>query len=183
MEATTATAAGSVTPAAGSAAARSSVARSAAAVPDRRPIPAPSPLTAPYWEACRRGELAIQRCAGCRRFVHFPEAACPFCGGADLPYETVSGRGTVHTFTVVHRTFLPGFTPPYVVAWIDLDEGARAFGDVVHCAPEDVRIGLPVRVCFDDPADPPAGPAEADEAGGAGGPGTYSGPLPHWRPR
>jgi uncharacterized OB-fold protein len=142
-----------------------------AAAGSLRPIPAPTPLTAPYWDACRRGELAIQRCAGCHRFVHFPEVACPFCGGADLPFETVSGRGIVHTFTIVHRTFLPGFAPPYVVAWIDLEEGARAFGDVVDCAPEDVRIGLPVRVCFDD------------LAAASGEPGTYSGPIPRWRPR
>jgi uncharacterized OB-fold protein len=116
----------------------------------QRPIPAPTQLTAPYWAACRRGELSIQRCARCDRRVHFPEAECPFCGGMDLPYETVSGRGTVHTLTVVHRAFLPGFSPPYVVAWIDLDEGARAFGDVIDCRPEDVRIGLQVRVCFQE---------------------------------
>lgn len=134
-----------------------------AAAADRRPIPAPSPLTAPYWAACRRSELAIQRCARCCRFVHLPEVACPFCGGTDLPYETVSGHGTVHTFTVVHRSFLPGFTPPYVIAWIDIPEGARVFGDMVDCPPEDVRIGLPVRVCF------------ADLPG--------FGPIPHWRPR
>lgn len=127
-----------------------------------RPAPAPDSLTAPYWDACRRGELAIQRCAGCERFVHFPEPVCPYCGSGDLSYEKVAGRGTVHTFTVVHRTFLPGFTTPYVMAWIDLHEGGRAFGDVVGCPPETVRIGLPVEVCF----------TEFDGFG----------PIPHWRP-
>jgi uncharacterized OB-fold protein len=122
-----------------------------------RPVPVPSPLTEPYWTACRRGELALQRCAACRRFVHFPEPVCPYCGGGELPYETVSGHGTVHTFSVVHRSFLPGFDPPYVIAWIDLPEGARAFGDVTGCAAEDVRIGMPVEVYFDED-------------------------IPHWRP-
>jgi uncharacterized protein len=126
------------------------------------PAPVPGPLTAPYWDACRRGELALQRCAGCGRFVHFPEPVCPFCGGVELPYEKVGGRGIVHTSTVVHRAFLPGFTPPYALAWIDLEEGARVFGDVVGCEPERVRIGLPVEVCF-------------TELPGFG-------PLPHWRP-
>ncbi|WP_433326508.1 Zn-ribbon domain-containing OB-fold protein [Spirillospora sp. CA-294931] len=121
------------------------------------PAPVPSPLTAPYWAACGRGRLALQRCGGCARFVHFPEPSCPFCGGDDLAYERVDGRGTVHTFSVVHRSFLPGFAPPYVIAWIDLPEGARAFGDIVGRAPETVRIGQAVR---------------AD----------LSGPLPHWRP-
>lgn len=116
---------------------------------DQRPLPRPSALTAPYWEACRRGELAIQRCRSCRRHVHFPEPACPHCGG-DLSYKVVSGRGVVHTFSVVHRSFLPGFTTPYVIAWIDLDEGVRAFGNIVSGGHHDVRIGMPVRVCFDD---------------------------------
>jgi uncharacterized OB-fold protein len=122
-------------------------------------MPQPSALTAPYWEACRRGELAIQRCVRCRRHVHFPEPSCPHCGCGDLPYEVVSGRGTVHTFSVARRAFLPGFATPYVLAWIDLDEGVRAFGNLVSAAPEDaaprgvpddVRIGMPVRVCFED---------------------------------
>ncbi|MGK5553089.1 Zn-ribbon domain-containing OB-fold protein [Actinomadura kijaniata] len=126
------------------------------------PAPVPTPLTAPYWEACRRGELALQRCAGCGRFVHFPEPACPFCGNAELTFERVGGRGTVHTFTVVHRSFLPGFTTPYTVAWIDLPEGARVFGDITGCPPGRVRIGMPVEVHFTD----------LDGFG----------PLPHWRP-
>ncbi|GLZ11192.1 hypothetical protein Acsp04_14270 [Actinomadura sp. NBRC 104425] len=129
---------------------------------DRRPSPVPTPLTEPYWTACRRGELVLQRCRGCARFVHFPEPSCPFCGAAELAYEAVSGRGHVHTFSVVHRAFLPGFDPPYVVAWIDLPEGARVFGDVTGCPPEDVRIGMPVQVTFDD----------LDGFG----------PIPHWRP-
>jgi uncharacterized protein len=114
----------------------------------QRPLPQPTALTAPYWEACRRGELVIQHCPECRRFVHFPKACCPFCGAADLPYEKVSGRGTVHTFSVIHRSFLPGFSTPYTIAWIDLEEGARVFGSVVG----EVEIGTPVEVRFtDDP--------------------------------
>jgi uncharacterized OB-fold protein len=127
-----------------------------------RPVPAPSPHTEPYWAACGRGELALQRCARCARFVHFPELRCPYCGGIDLPYERVGGRGTVHTFSVVHRSFLPGFEPPYVIAWIDLPEGARVFGDVTDCPPGDVRIGMPVEVHFGELAG--------------------FGPIPHWRP-
>ncbi|GAA2575028.1 OB-fold domain-containing protein [Actinomadura fulvescens] len=127
-----------------------------------RPVPTPTPLTEPYWTACRRGELALQRCSGCARFVHFPEPACPFCGGDRLPYETVGGRGAVHTFSVVHRPFLTGFQPPYVVAWVDLPEGVRVFGDVTGCEPGDVRIGMPVGVHF----------VELDGFG----------PIPTWRP-
>jgi uncharacterized OB-fold protein len=114
---------------------------------DPAPIPAATPLTEPYWAACRRGELALQRCAGCARYIHFPEPVCPFCGGTDLPYAPVSGRGAVHTYSVIERTFLPGFQPPFTVAWIDLPEGARVFGRLAADRP---RIGLPVEVYFED---------------------------------
>lgn len=118
------------------------------------PLPVPGPLTAPYWEACRRGELAIQRCASCNRFVHFPEPRCPHCGGTRLSYEPVSGDGVVHTFSVIHRAFTPWFAArtPYVIAWVELREqrGLRAFGNMAGCRPEDVSIGMPVHTCFAD---------------------------------
>jgi hypothetical protein len=96
--------------------------------------------------------LAIQRCAGCGSFVHFPEPSCPRCRGAELAFERVSGRGAVHTFSIVHRSSAPGYSAatPYVIAWIDLVEqaGLRAFGNVLDAA--DVYIGLAVEVCFED---------------------------------
>ncbi|MGE5291484.1 MAG: Zn-ribbon domain-containing OB-fold protein [Micromonosporaceae bacterium] len=116
------------------------------------PQPVPNALTAPYWEACRRGELAIQRCASCARFVHFPEPRCPYCAGTRLDYAPVSGDAVVHTFSVIHRAFTAWFAAqtPYVIAWVELAEqrGLRAFGNVVGCRPEDVSIGMPVRACF-----------------------------------
>ncbi|GAA5054548.1 hypothetical protein HNP84_002989 [Thermocatellispora tengchongensis] len=109
-------------------------------------------LSGPYLAACARGELVVQRCAGCGRRVHPPEPECPWCGGGELPFAPVSGAGQVHTFTVVHRSFAPEFRgrEPYVLAWIDLPEGVRAFGRVTGCPPERVRIGMPVRVTFED---------------------------------
>ncbi|UTP35840.1 Zn-ribbon domain-containing OB-fold protein [Streptomyces rapamycinicus] len=119
-----------------------------------RVAPVASPLTAPYWEGIRARRLRIQRCASCRRYVHFPRPECPSCGGAELSYEEVSGRGLVHTFSVVHRTFAPGFADrtPYVIAWIELVEqpDLRAFGNVLGCEPGELRIGMPVELCFEE---------------------------------
>jgi hypothetical protein len=125
----------------------------------QRPVPEPSPLTAPYWAGCRRGELVIQQCAGCGARIHFPEPRCPHCAGHDLGYEPVSGRGVVHTFSVVHRSFVPGFGTPFAIAWIDLEEGVRAFGNVLGRTP---WIGMRVRIAF-------------TELPGFG-------PIPHWIP-
>jgi uncharacterized OB-fold protein len=140
-----------------------------------KPVPEPSDLAAPYWEAARAGRLDIQRCRTCHRFVHFPDVRCPFCGSTELAFEPVSGRGVVSTFTLVHRTFVAGFADdvPYAVGWIDLVEqdGLRVFADLVDVAPDDVRIGLDVEVTFTERAGwgpipsfrptPPAPPGDA----------------------
>ena len=119
-----------------------------------RVAPAVSGLTEGYWRAAQHQQLAIQRCGACRRFVHFPEWRCPFCRRRELEFEQVSGRGRVHTFTIVHRTAAPGFADriPYVLAWVELAEqpGLRAFGNVAGVPPQEVSIGLPVRVCFEE---------------------------------
>jgi len=116
-------------------------------------VPEPSALTRPYWDAATRGELVIQRCGECRHWIHFPELRCPHCASQSLGYERVSGRGIVETFTVVHRSFAPGFEAetPYVVAWIALPEqaGLRTMANVTGCAVEEVAIGMPVEVYFE----------------------------------
>jgi uncharacterized OB-fold protein len=110
-------------------------------------------LFRPYRDAAARGELALQRCQACRRWIHFPESACPACGSADLGFEPVSGQGKVETFSVIHKSFVPEFQgrEPYVIAWIGLPEqqGLRVFGNVVGAAPEEVSIGMDVEVFFE----------------------------------
>ncbi len=54
----------------------------------------------------------------------------------------------MHTFTVNHQPWMPGPEPPYVVAIVELPEqdGLRLTTNIVNCAPDDVRIGMPVQV-------------------------------------
>jgi uncharacterized OB-fold protein len=110
-------------------------------------------LTQPYWDAAARGQLALQRCNACRRWIHFPEPTCPTCGSDDLTFEPVSGEGTVETFSVIHKSFVAEFAgrAPYVIAWIALPEqaGLRVFGNVTGCPPDDVTIGMAVEVWFE----------------------------------
>ncbi len=110
-------------------------------------------LTRPYSEGAARNQLVIQRCAGCRRWIHFPEPSCPDCGHAEFAFEAVSGLGTIETFSVIHRSFVPEFVDrtPYVIAWIALPEqrGLRAFGNVTGCPPDAVAIGMEVEVYFE----------------------------------
>ena len=50
-------------------------------------------------------------------------AGCPACGSHQVG-ATFGPRGTVWSSTVV-RVPIPGRTPPYVLAYVDLDDGPR----------------------------------------------------------
>jgi len=117
------------------------------------PIPVPTPETRPFWDAARRHELSLQHCRTCGRYVYYPRAACPHCFGVDLAWERVSGRGTVHTFTVVQRG-QKGFPlpTPYVIAIVELAEGPRLMTNLVGVEPDPakIKIGMPVEVVFED---------------------------------
>jgi uncharacterized protein len=116
-----------------------------------RPMPSPNPLTAGFWDAARRHQLVVQRCE-CGRYRHYPQLLCPDCRSAHWTWARVSGRGTVYTFTVTHRAFHPAWADqlPYAVATVELEEGVRMVSDLPPEDTEDVRIGMPVEVFFDD---------------------------------
>ena len=116
-----------------------------------RTLPVPDGDTKPYWDAAKQHRLAIQRCAACGRAIFYPRSVCPYCMSDQIDWFDASGRGTIYSYTVVHRA-PPGFTDsvPYVVALIDLAEGVRLMSNIVDCSPSDVRIGAPVEVTYDD---------------------------------
>ena len=113
-------------------------------------IPGVTDLTRPYWENARAGRLVTQRCRNCGRIWHPPLPACPGCQSARTGWREMSGDGTVYTFTVVtHPThFAFADKVPYVIAIVELAEGPRLVTGVTGCAPEAVRVGMPVRVRF-----------------------------------
>lgn len=115
------------------------------------PYPVPNPDNAPFWDACHRGELRLQRCTQCRTWRHHPRPMCPHCGSMEHEWARASGRGVVHTFTVVHGPTLPAFTArlPYNVVAVELDEGVYMVSNLVDCPPDAIRIGMPVEVVFE----------------------------------
>lgn len=107
----------------------------------------------PFWEGCRAGELRIPRCADCGRWVWYPAAVCPGCGGGRHPWTRTSGRGWLFTWVRVHRAFLPGFADrvPFVTALVELEEDPRArLATFLGDAPASgLRAGMPVEVAFE----------------------------------
>jgi uncharacterized OB-fold protein len=114
------------------------------------PRPVPDPLSAPFYDAARRGELHLQRCADCGRFRHYPRPACPHCLSRRSRWERASGRGTVFTWTIVRGPTLPAFADklPYNVVDVLLEEGVHFVSEVLDCAPEEVRAGMAVEAAF-----------------------------------
>lgn len=111
-----------------------------------KPLPAQEPLSREFWAAADEGRLLIQQCPACGHRQFYPRALCTACG-ADPVWLEASGRGTVHTFTVIRQQGMPAFTDdvPYVVAMIELDEGPRMMGNVTGCPVDDVTVGMRVR--------------------------------------
>jgi uncharacterized OB-fold protein len=102
-----------------------------------------------FWEGLARGVLLIQRCARCGRLQHPPAPACPACHGFEMEATAASGRGTLHSFAVVHHPPIAPFALPHVVALVDLEEGTRLVSRLVGVDPDDVRIGMAVEVEFE----------------------------------
>jgi uncharacterized protein len=119
-------------------------------------LPAPAPVVLPedaeFWAATAQGRLLLGHCDDCDGVIWYPRPFCPQCGSLRTSWTEASGRGTVYTFTVVHRSQVPGYRDalPYVVAYVELAEGPRVLTNVVDCEPDDVAIGMPVRVVFHD---------------------------------
>jgi uncharacterized OB-fold protein len=120
-----------------------------------RPLPYPDTLTAPYWTQAQAGKFALPRCEACAQHHFYPRPTCPHCGSDRIAWVQASGRGEVYSFSIVHRAPGPAFAGdvPYVVAIIETAEGPHLLSRVVGIAPDQVRIGLAVRVAFDRVSD------------------------------
>ncbi|MFA4926937.1 MAG: OB-fold domain-containing protein [Patulibacter sp.] len=111
-----------------------------------RPRPDPSPLTEPFWAAAAERRLVRPYCAACDQSFFTPQIACPRCLSTEWEYRESSGRGTVYSATVVHRAPYPGFTSPYHVAIVDLDEGWQMLSNIVADDDADAASGTPVPI-------------------------------------
>ncbi len=117
--------------------------------------PAPAPVirpvvnqdTAYFWAGTAAGELRVQQCGGCGELRHPPGPMCPSCHETKPGYVVASGLGEVYSYVVHHHPPVPGHTLPFVVALVELEEGVRFMAELA-VPPDEVHIGLPVRIGF-----------------------------------
>lgn len=109
-------------------------------------------VDAEFWRAAAAERLCFQQCAACGGRQLVPRSWCSYCGEDDVEWVESAGEGTVYSYTIIRRAAtLPAFEAdvPYVVASVELDEGVRVCTTVVGCEPDEVSVGMPVRVRFD----------------------------------
>lgn len=123
-------------------------------LPDGVPPPHPTQDDFPFWDYCKQHELRIQQCAACNIFRHPPRPVCGECGHFAWNWTRVSGRGTVFSYTVINHPVHPALKEslPYNVAVVLLDGAGdvRLVSNVIDAAPEEMHIGLPVELVWQD---------------------------------
>lgn len=115
-----------------------------------RPEPKASSFTRPFWDGAREKKLMLQYDPDSRSYQFWPRPTSVKTGRANLEWRPASGRGQLYSFTNVHVP-APGFEErvPYVVGLIELEEGVRIVANLVGVGPDDVRIGMPMRVTWE----------------------------------
>ena len=123
-----------------------------------KPAPVPDEESRPFFDGARRGVLLLRRCGGCGTFMS-PTGGlgtplrprCVSCFSGDLEWAPASGRGTLYSFALMHQVYDPAFADevPYNIAVVELDEGVRVTTNVIGCPNDELWIGMPLVVTFE----------------------------------
>jgi uncharacterized OB-fold protein len=107
--------------------------------------------TQEFWTATAQQKLLLKRCLSCATVIWYPRAICPACHSTDTEWFEATGNGRIYSFTVSRRGEGPWReTAPYVLAYVELDEGPRIMTNIVDCDIDALAVDQPVRVVFDD---------------------------------
>jgi hypothetical protein len=119
----------------------------------RLPLPhAGGASASEFYNFCRQHELRFQRCTGCGTWRHIPRDMCAKCGSFDWEWARSSGKGKLFSWTTAIQPMLPQFKDvmPYSPAIVELEEGVRMVTWLTDVKPDELKLGMPVEVAFDD---------------------------------
>ena len=122
-----------------------------------RPVPLRDEVSAPFWEAASRRCLVAQQCGVCQRYQHPPDVICHSCASDQLAFESVSTSGTIITYTIMRESPIPGFPSgePIIYAAVEIDgsPGLVIQTNVLGVSPDQIQIGQPAVVVWDELSD------------------------------
>ena len=125
--------------------------------PYMKPLPQRLPQNEEFWQGMERHEFLVPKCNNCGHWNWVPYPACRNCLSTDQSWTKTQGKGTVFSYTVVHRgpgAF--GAEVPYVLALVEFPEGPRTpvvLGTMVDVDPDAVEVGMPVKVVYEEVPD------------------------------
>jgi uncharacterized protein len=120
-----------------------------------RPLPVPTPVTAPYWEGLKDNRIRVQHCLDCAEWVFYPRSHCSHCLSDRLEWRDVSGDATLYTFTIARQPTSPHFAEdvPQLLAVVELEGGIRMTTTLANVDEADIQVGMRLRPWFDRVSD------------------------------
>ncbi len=117
-----------------------------------KPMPPLNRDSKPFWDSMKEHNMRLQRCAECGKIRHYPRPVCDHCLSMEYDWVRATGKGKVHSWTISHHAFLPGFIAdlPMTLVTVDLDEGVRICAQMRDCEPEKLSVDLPVELGYED---------------------------------
>jgi uncharacterized OB-fold protein len=105
--------------------------------------PVINPETETFWAAANEGSLLLGHCSGCGRLHYYPRPVCPLCGAEGATTVPASGRGTIYTYSIMRKAEVP-----YIIAYVELEEGVKLLTNLVDIDMDDIAIGAEVQLRF-----------------------------------
>ena len=109
-----------------------------------KPLPQPTPVSRPFWEALDEERILVQHCSACDSWVFYPRSHCPHCLSDDTDWIESAGKGEIYSYSVLRR----GVPVPYALAYVRLDEGTTMLTNIVDCDLDALSIGQRVNLDF-----------------------------------
>lgn len=113
-----------------------------------KPLPLPDGDTVAFWKGLSQGQLLLQHCLACGHVQYYQQGMCRQCASERLEHRPASGRGKIHSYSVVYRAPGPAFKgdTPYAVLLVELEEGPRMISSLVGADPEQASFDMPVQL-------------------------------------
>ena len=120
-----------------------------------KPMPPLNRDSKPFWDSMQEHAMRLQSCADCGKIRHYPRPVCDSCYSMEEDWVRASGNGKVHSWTISHHAFHPGFLGnlPLMLLTVDLDEAVRICAQARDIVPEKLRVGMPVLLDYEDATD------------------------------
>jgi uncharacterized OB-fold protein len=106
-------------------------------------VPERTPETNVFWDAANEESLLYAKCSDCNKPHYYPRKVCPFCFSTSINFIKASGRANIYAFSLFSKG-----RPPYISAWVMLEEGVAIITNIIDCESDILKIGTPLQVVF-----------------------------------